>query len=84
MDSFSIKQYDISNVKTVLETRFANYSFPKEIQQVEITDFYQCENLMTDLKIMFDGAYEIYRSRISDLKSNKSQEDKLHIPLSKK
>lgn len=73
--SFSIKKYDISKVKTILETRFANYSFPKEIQQVEITDFYQCKSLMEDLKTLFDETYEMYKSKKSLLKSNKSPEE---------
>lgn len=73
--SFSIKKYDISKVKSIIETRFANYSFSKEVQQVEITDFYQCKSLMEDLKILFNETYGMYKSKKSLMKSNKSPEE---------
>jgi len=73
--SFTLKDYDISKVKTVTEARFANYSFPKEIQYVEITDFYQCKQLMQDLHNLFDETYSLYKSKKSELKSNKTSEE---------
>jgi len=73
--SFTIKDYDISKVKTITEARFANFSFPKDIQYVEITDFYQCKPLMQDLHSLFDEAYTLYKSKKAELKSNKTPEE---------
>ncbi len=73
--SFAIKDYDISKVKTINEARFANYSFPKDIQFVEITDFYQCKNLMQDSQSLFEETYNLYKTRKSLLKSNKTPEE---------
>lgn len=61
--SFPICNYDISKTRTVTESRFCNYSFPREIQNVEITDFYQCKGLMEDVEIIFKLAYEKYKLR---------------------
>ena len=76
---FPIKNYDISKTKTTIETRFANYSFPKEIQNVKITDFYQCKSLMTDIESVFKLSYEKYKEKITFEKkkqnSNKSEEE---------
>jgi len=73
--SFPIKDYDISKVKTVTETRFANYSFPPEIQHVEITDFYQCKMLIEDLKLLFDDSYRLYKAKKSLTKIDKTPEE---------
>jgi len=73
--SFSFKSYDISRVKSIVEIRFANYSFPKEIQQVEITDFYQCKGLMQDLESLFVETYSLYKSKKALLRSNKTPEE---------
>jgi len=73
--SFPIKDYDISKVKSVTETRFANYSFPPEIQQVELTDFYQCKMLMEDLKLLFEDSYRIFKAKKSLIKSDKTPEE---------
>lgn len=70
--AFSIKSYDISKVKSVITLRFANYSFPSEIQQVETTDFYQCKSLMQDLENLFIETYNLYKFQKSLLKSNKT------------
>ncbi|MCL1933284.1 MAG: TerB N-terminal domain-containing protein [Candidatus Azobacteroides sp.] len=64
-DVFPIKSYDISKTKTTIETRFANYSFPEEIQKVEITDFYQCKSLMTDIEYIFNLSYKNYKEKIA-------------------
>ncbi|MBN2570741.1 MAG: TerB N-terminal domain-containing protein [Ignavibacteriales bacterium] len=81
--SFSFNNYNISKVKTITEARFANYSFPKEIQYVEITDFYQCKQLMQDLQSLFEETYSLYKSKKSELKSNKTPEE-LEIARKKK
>jgi len=81
--SLSIKDYDISKVKSHQETRFANYSFPDEIQYVEITDFYQCKNLMQELKIVHDETYNLYKAKKRLLSSNKTPEE-IEIALKKK
>ena len=60
-ETFALCDYDISKVKTKTEIRFANYSFPTEIQRVEITDFYQCKPLMADLEKLFKLSYELYK-----------------------
>ncbi len=73
--SFTIKNYDISKVKTTTEARFANYSFPKEIQYVELTDFYQCKQLMQDLQSLFEESYSLYKSKKVLLKSGKTSEE---------
>jgi len=73
--SFAIKDYEISNVKTVTEARFANYSFPKDIQYVEITDFYQCKPLIQELESLFDETYTLYKSKKAELKSGKTPEE---------
>jgi hypothetical protein len=78
-EGFTIADYDISNIKTTIETRFANYSFPKEIQNVEITDFYKCKQLMTDIETIFKLSYDEYKKIIAiqrkKQKSNKSEEE---------
>jgi len=53
-ESFSISKYDLSKTKSRNEVRFANYSFPWEIRKIEITDFYECKDLMVDLKHEFN------------------------------
>lgn len=74
-DYFSIKDYDISNVKTKLETRFANYSFSSELQKINITDFYQCRNLMTDLEVIFKASHEFFKSKKLSLRTGKTHEE---------
>lgn len=81
--SFTINEYDISKVKIITEARFANYSFPKEIQYVEITDFYQCKNLMQDLQSIFDETFSLYKSKKTLLKFNKTPEE-LEVTKKKK
>jgi hypothetical protein len=61
--SFSIKEYRTKSIKKTLETRFANYSFPRDIQHITITDFYQSRSLMKDMESIFDIAYDEYRKR---------------------
>lgn len=73
--SFSLKEFDISKVKTITEARFANYSFPKDIQQVQIVDFYQCKPLMQELQSIFDEAYNLYKSKKAELRSDKTPEE---------
>jgi len=63
--TFPIGNYDISKTRVVSESRFCNYSFPKEIQNVEITDFYQCKALMSDVELIFKLAYDKYKLRIA-------------------
>ena len=60
-EGFPIKNYDISITKTTVERRFANYTFPNEIQLVDIPDFFQCEPFMADIKHVFRLAYEKYK-----------------------
>lgn len=76
---FPIVNYDISKTKTVIENRFANYSFPKEIQNVEITDFYKCKLLMADIESIFNLSYERYKEKVAferkKQSSNKSDEE---------
>lgn len=78
-EHFPIKDYDIRKTKTIVETRFANHSFPKEIQNVEITDFYQCKPLMTDIEHIFKLSYEKYKEKVAferkKLSSNKTDEE---------
>jgi len=62
-ESFSIKEYSINSTVIITETRFANYSFPVEIQKVDITDFYQCVELMTDLELIFKLSYKKYKEQ---------------------
>ena len=73
--SFAIKDFDISKVKTVTEARFANYSFPKDIQYIEITDFYQCKPLIEELQSLFDETYSLYKSQKAELRSDKTPEE---------
>lgn len=73
--SFSIKDFDISKVKTITEARFANYSFPKDIQYIDITDFYQCKPLMQELQSLFNETYALYKSKKAELKSDKTPEE---------
>jgi len=73
--SFDIKDYDISKVKTIVENRFANYSFPEEIQRTEIIDFYQCKPLMEDLKGIFDETYDLFKLKNKMNRSNKTPEE---------
>lgn len=81
--SFPIKDYDISKVKTITEIRFANYSFPEDIQQVKITDFYQCKSLMQDFENLFVETYSLYKSNKTLLRSNKTP-DEIEEALKKK
>jgi hypothetical protein len=86
-ESFSIKDYDISKTRTAIENRFTNYSFPEEIQNVEITNFYQCKQLMTDVETIFKLSYDEYKKRNSierkKQKANKS-DDEIKLDLMKK
>lgn len=77
--AFPIKDYDISKTRTTTEVRFANYTFPKEVRFVQITDFYQCGKLMKDLEAIFTSSYEMYKVRKKELKEklkNKTEQDK--------
>ncbi len=78
-DTFPIKNYDISKATLITEERFCNYSFPKEIRQVEITDFYQCRGLMHDVELIFKLAYERYKQQAATERkihtSNKTEEE---------
>ena len=60
-EGFPLKNYDISSIRMKTETRFANYSFSPELQKVEITDFYQCRALMSDLESVFRSAHDLYK-----------------------
>jgi len=71
---FPITEYNISKTKTKREIRFANYSFPDEIQFVEITDFYQCKPLMNDIEAIFKVSYEKFKKQTAlDRKKNRNQ-----------
>lgn len=74
-NGFPLCDYDISKVAVATETRFANYSFPPEIQQVDITDFYRCKSLMSDLESVFNDAYSLYKEKKKLLKSGKTVEE---------
>lgn len=74
-ESINIGKYNINKVKTKTETRFANYSFSPELQTVEITDFYQCKELMADLESIFRTAHEYFKQEMKVRKSNKSPEE---------
>jgi len=73
--SFQIDKYNIDKVKTTTEARFANYSFPRDIQAVEITDFYNCKPLMEDLRSIFDESYESYKRNKRQASSGKSPQE---------
>ena len=62
-DGFPVKGYDISHIKTAVERRFANYSFPNEIQIVDVPDFFQCEPFITDIAHVFSLSYEKYKKQ---------------------
>ena len=62
-EGFPIKEYDVSNSKTAIETRFVNYTFPNEIRLVDIPDFYQCKPLMADIVNVFRMSYEKYKKQ---------------------
>lgn len=74
-NGFPIINYDISKIAVSTETRFANYSFPPEIQQAEITDFYKCKPLMADLESLFKDSYALYKEKKKLLKSGKTVEE---------
>lgn len=59
--SFPIKGFDFSKVKKVNEVRFCNYSFPDEIRNVEVTDFYSSKPLLVAIDNIFNLAYEAYK-----------------------
>lgn len=73
--SFIISDYDISKVKTVTEQRFANYSFSKELQYVTITDFYRCKEIMNEIEVIHNIAYDHYKKKKAIAKSNKTPEE---------
>jgi len=78
VDSFAIKGYDLSKTRTTSEIRFANYTFPEKFRKVEITDFYQCKALMTDVQEVFFLAYDKLKRKKADdrrVKAGKSPED---------
>lgn len=62
-NSFSIKEYGIKSVKKTNDTRFANYSFPYDIQHIKITDFYQSRSIMKELETVFNISYDEYKKR---------------------
>ena len=76
-DSFDINRFDIDKIPSSQEIRFANYSFPLDIRQVQITDFYRSKGLMGEIEVIFKLAYENYKKKIafnrSLLKGNKSE-----------
>lgn len=61
--SIEIKGFDLSKTKTKSENRFANYSFPWDIRKVEVTDFYQCKELMNEIQSLFDLTRTLYKSK---------------------
>jgi len=73
-EGFPIKDYDISNIKTTIERRFANYTFPNDLQIVDVPDFFQYKPLMADVERIFQLAYEKYKKyRAFELKKMRSQ-----------
>jgi len=62
-DGFPIKDYDISHIKTIVENRYANYTFPNEIKIVDVPDFFQCKPFMTDVEHLFRLSYEKYKKQ---------------------
>lgn len=76
------EKYDISKIKKTVETRFCNYTFPKEIQMVEITDFYSCKRLMDDIESIFDLAYTDYKKeKVTQRKVEKSQLSEVEVKI---
>ncbi|MGL5914111.1 MAG: TerB N-terminal domain-containing protein [Bacteroidales bacterium] len=72
---FPLSSYDLSKVAIATERRFANYSFPPEINAVDITDFYKCKVLIADLKVIFNDAYSLYKLKNKLLKSGQTTEE---------
>jgi len=76
------EKYDISKIKKTVETRFCNYTFPKEMQMVEITDFYSCKRLMDDIDSIFDLAYTDYKKeKVTQRKVEKSQLSEVEVKI---
>lgn len=71
--SLHIKDFDLSKTKSKSENRFANYSFPLNIRKVEVTDFYQCKELMNEIQSLFDLTRALYKSQKAT--TRKSVED---------
>lgn len=60
--TFPIKQVvNIEKIKTTTEVRFCNYSFPDDIRNVEITDFYSSKELLSLIDRVFCLAYDSYK-----------------------
>jgi hypothetical protein len=75
-------KYDISKIKSTTEIRFCNYTFPKEIQMVEITDFYSYKQLMADVESIFEIAYNDYKKeKALQRKVEKSQLSETEIKI---
>ena len=72
---FPLKDYDISKIKNTHEVRFANYSFPPEIQQVEITNFYGYKPFVADMESLFNDSYTLYKDKKKLLKTGKTPEE---------
>jgi len=62
-NGFPIKDYNISHVKTIVEYRYANYTFPNEIKIVDVPDFFQCKHFLTDVEHVFRLSYEKYKKQ---------------------
>ena len=75
-DGFPIKEYDISHLKTIVENRYANYTFPNEIKIVDVPDFFQCNLFMTDVEYIFRLSYEKYKKQRA--LERKEQKIRLH------
>ncbi len=61
-DSYPITSIDVSNAPIVREVRFCNYTFPKDIRFVEITDFYKCKEFVSKIQDVFENSYLQYKS----------------------
>lgn len=66
--AFPIRHLDLTKIKTTTESRFCNYSFPDDIRNVEITDFYASKELLNSIDRVFCTAYEAYKKNKAYLK----------------
>lgn len=83
-DLFNIHKYNIDRVKTRTETRFGNYSFPKDIQTVQVPDFYTCPPFLKDIDVFFNSSYELLKEvRKEQRKNTKASSTKEDVQRAK-
>lgn len=74
IEGFPLEKYDIKKISTIKETRFANYSFDKELQEITVPDFMGDSEILKDIEVVFNNAYEGYKKENRELCKKRRQD----------